>query len=210
METKENCDVKCNSCKTYRYPSHFINTKGRKLKSCLKCRNTQKKIRENNKCEHNRQRSSCKDCGGSSICEHNRERSYCKECKGSSICEHNRIRNECKECKGSSICEHNRIRKDCKDCSDPLKLTIKNWIKCSKQKDKKYNRLDPTNLIDTEFCQNLIKEYPNCNYCKIQLQYTTYQDNLSTIERINNDLGHIKNNCILACRKCNFSRVGSK
>ena len=30
------------------------------------------------KCQHNRQRSACKDCGGASICEHNRERSACK------------------------------------------------------------------------------------------------------------------------------------
>jgi hypothetical protein len=44
------------------------------------------------KCEHNRQRNKCKDCGGASICEHNRIRSRCKDCGGASICEHNRIR----------------------------------------------------------------------------------------------------------------------
>ena len=37
-------------------------------------------------CEHGRQRSRCKDCGGSSICTHGRERSKCKDCGGSSIC----------------------------------------------------------------------------------------------------------------------------
>jgi hypothetical protein len=83
------------------------------------------------KCEHNRQRSRCKECGGSSICEHNRQRSTCKECGGSSICEHNRERSKCggssicehnrrrstcKECGGSSICEHNRERSKCKEC----------------------------------------------------------------------------------------------
>ena len=67
-------------------------------------------------CEHNRQRSGCKDCGGSSICEHNRQRSTCKECGGSEICEHNRQRSTCKECGGSSICEHNRERSNCKEC----------------------------------------------------------------------------------------------
>ena len=40
--------------------------------------------------EHNRIRSRCKSCGGSSICEHNRRRSSCKSCGGSAICEHNR------------------------------------------------------------------------------------------------------------------------
>ena len=40
------------------------------------------------KCEHGRQRSRSKECGGSSICEHGRRRSACKECGGASICEH--------------------------------------------------------------------------------------------------------------------------
>jgi hypothetical protein len=32
------------------------------------------------KCEHGRQRSHCKDCGGGGICEHGRRRSGCKDC----------------------------------------------------------------------------------------------------------------------------------
>ena len=31
-------------------------------------------------CPHRRQRSQCKECGGSGICEHGRQRSQCKEC----------------------------------------------------------------------------------------------------------------------------------
>ena len=50
-------------------------------------------------CEHGRQRSQCKECGGSEICEHGRRRSECKECGGSQICEHGRHRSKCKECK---------------------------------------------------------------------------------------------------------------
>ena len=42
-------------------------------------------------CEHHRQRSTCKDCGGSGIYEHWRVRSQCKDCGGSSICEHQRV-----------------------------------------------------------------------------------------------------------------------
>src|SRR5690606_16035824 len=68
-------------------------------------------------CEHDRQRSKCKECGGASICEHDRIRNQCKECGGGSICEHNRIRSYCKECGGSSICEHDRIRNSCRTCS---------------------------------------------------------------------------------------------
>ena len=68
------------------------------------------------KCEHGRQRSRCKDCGGSGICEHGRVRSKCKDCGGSSICEHGRQRSTCKDCGGSGICEHGRQRSQCKDC----------------------------------------------------------------------------------------------
>jgi hypothetical protein len=67
-------------------------------------------------CNHNRQKSTCKECKGGSICEHNRIRSTCKDCKGSQICEHNKIRSKCKDCNGGSICEHNRQRSKCKDC----------------------------------------------------------------------------------------------
>jgi hypothetical protein len=67
-------------------------------------------------CEHGRQRKQCKECGGGSLCEHGRRRSDCKECGGSSICEHGRQRHQCKECGGSSMCEHGRQRSKCKEC----------------------------------------------------------------------------------------------
>ena len=67
-------------------------------------------------CEHGRQRSRCKECGGSSICEHGRVRCSCKECSGSVFCEHGRRRSECKACGGASICEHGRLRRFCKEC----------------------------------------------------------------------------------------------
>lgn len=68
------------------------------------------------KCEHNRRKDRCKECGGSAICEHNRRRITCKECGGSQICEHNRLKNSCKDCGGSQICEHNTVRSKCTEC----------------------------------------------------------------------------------------------
>jgi hypothetical protein len=67
-------------------------------------------------CEHKRVRSRCTECGGSGICEHKRVRSQCTECGGSQICEHNRRKDRCIECGGSSICEHKRVRSRCKEC----------------------------------------------------------------------------------------------
>ena len=51
-----------------------------------------------NKCEHDRKKSKCKQCGGSNICKHGRQKAQCKDCGGSSICEHDRRKKSCKEC----------------------------------------------------------------------------------------------------------------
>jgi len=67
-------------------------------------------------CEHGKNKSMCKECGGSQICEHGKNKSMCKECGGGHICEHGRQRSVCKECGGSQICEHGRIRGTCKEC----------------------------------------------------------------------------------------------
>ena len=42
------------------------------------------------------------------VCEHNRQRSGCKQCVGCSICEYNQNARQCKSSGGSSICEHSR------------------------------------------------------------------------------------------------------
>jgi hypothetical protein len=112
---EENKDVKCGKCKSYKYPSQFFKN-GRRLKTCDDCRRRSKESKERNKCEHGREKSQCKDCGGSCICEHGRQRSVCKECGGASICEHGKLRSTCKECGGGSICEHGKKRSRCKDC----------------------------------------------------------------------------------------------
>ena len=92
------------------------------------------RITKNKKCEHQKRKSECKDCKGSSICEHQRVKYNCKECQGSNICEHQLIKcnckicnsmafckhqrrkSRCKDCKGSSICKHQRVESECKVC----------------------------------------------------------------------------------------------
>ena len=108
---------KCSRCASEIQLKYFkINRKGTYNKTCLSCADKRKKSVNKNKCEHNRIKSQCKECGGVRICEHNRHKSSCKDCGGSQFCEHNRIKSTCKECGGISICEHNRIKSRCKDC----------------------------------------------------------------------------------------------
>ena len=124
-------------------------------------------------------------------------------------CEHGRRRrNTCKECRGVSVCEHDKQRQMCKNCRDPIKITIKQWVNDCRSSDKKYNRYDPDRFIDKCFLQGLVEDYPNCYYedCQIQLQYVNYGDDLASIERLDNSLGHVKSNCVLACLKCNLKK----
>jgi len=182
-----NKTVKCPRCKCYRTEEDFIK-EGRRLKTCYNCRSYAKNNRIKNKCPHGKQKSRCFDCGGSELCEHNR------------------FKFQCIACDGSNICIHNKQRCFCKICSNPLKITIRNWITNSKESDKKYNRYDADRFIDKCFLKELVKDYPNCFYCEVELQYINNNDTLATIERLDNSVGHIKSNCVLACRKCNLSR----
>ena len=68
------------------------------------------------KCEHGKQKSRCKECGGSAFCEHGKRKSTCRECKGSAFCEHGKLKSRCKECGGSAFCEHGKQKPLCKEC----------------------------------------------------------------------------------------------
>ena len=40
------------------------------------------------KCEHDKIKSQCRECGGSAFCEHDIRKFTCKKCGGTEICEH--------------------------------------------------------------------------------------------------------------------------
>ena len=37
-----------------------------------------------------------------------------------------------------------------------------------------------------------------------------FKDDLATIERKDNSIGHIKSNCVIACMKCNKMKLSNK
>ena len=156
-------------------------------------------------CPHSRLKYQCKECGGSQICPHSKRKSRCKECEGSQICPHSKRKSRCKECEGSQICPHNRLKRTCKKCRDPIKVNIEQWIFSRRQYDKKRNIYDADRFIDKCFLEGLVEDYKQCYYgdCKVNLQYTEYRNDLATIERLDNSIGHIKSNCVLCCLKCN-------
>lgn len=228
----------CTDCKIEKSIDQFKSKVGRDLKTCLHCRTIKNKKCIHNKykyncvychpslfCEHKKNKYCCKECDGSKVCEHKKIKNSCKECgigycehnqqkhrcikcKGSSICEHNVIKYCCKKCNGSAICQHNSQKGRCKLCKNAKLITIQKMIYHSKENDIKYNRYDANNFIDKCFIEMLMDESLLCHYCEIQMQLIEYNDTLCTIERLDNSIGHIKSNCVLACKKCNLSRGG--
>lgn len=92
------------------------------------------------------------------------------------------------------------------------KYIKKEWwrpkIQSSKSEDKKYNRYDPIDYIDKDFIfEQRDKQNNKCDYCRCDM--TTHrkgEKSCLTVERIDNDLGHNKSNCVLACFECNVKR----
>ena len=188
---------KCTRCRCNKMLSYFDANKNSGLlkKTCRKCLEKQKK---RNTCPHGRRKSQCKECDGSEICEHNRRRSICKECGGSQICEHNRERRQCK---------------DCMNDEQKIEYIQKQMISHSRQSDKKKDLYDPDNFIDKCFLEGLFEDSQKCHYCDVDFTYNKRCDTFVTIERLNNTIGHIKSNCVLACFHCNNrhkSKVNNK
>ena len=63
------------------------------------------------------------------LCEHQRQKSLCKECRGSSICQQEQRRSRCKKCGRLSICQHQRIRRTSKECRADVDESIQAGVK---------------------------------------------------------------------------------
>ena len=79
----------------------------------------------------------------------------------------------------------------------------------SRKKDEKRGIYDANNFIDRIFIEQLFFDQDQlCIYCNCELMMRCepYSKNLLTVERIDNKVGHIKSNCVLACFECNNKR----
>jgi len=88
------------------------------------------------KCEHGKNKTYCKECGGGGLCEHDKQRHYCRDCGGNCLCKHGRRKYRCKECDGSEICEHNKNKYDCAECKgssrcEPHNKLKRNCVECN-------------------------------------------------------------------------------
>lgn len=104
---------------------------------------------------------------------------------------------------------------NCKDC-DRLNNQMnygKTIVHSSRSNDKKYNRTSTLQYITEKHIDDLLeKQYDKCIYCDDDMQFgiccanrVTHPEGL-TLERINNAIPHIVENCVLACNTCNGIR----
>lgn len=63
------------------------------------------------------------------------------------------------------------------------------------------NKRVMTNYIDVEYIENMLDNTYCCKYCSKDIDYQNF-----SIDRINNDLGHIKNNIQIICKMCNITK----
>lgn len=195
MECKDDDRKQCRRCKMSLTLDNYIKKRDDTLqKTCNECLIKQRTYVELNKCPHSRRKTRC------------------IECEGGAICIHKKVRSRCHLCGGGEMCVHGRETRQCKQCSNPLKVAVKTIIGGSKRKDLKYNRYDATNFIDKDFVESKLTEYTKCFYedCNIELQLVDYTDNLATIERLDNSIGHVKENCVICCLRCNRSKRSNR
>lgn len=91
-----------------------------------------------------------------------------------------------------------------------IKKELENKIKGYKNQDIKKNIYIENKLITyNDLVEKLVISKLKCYYCRdnVKLLYTAVRDdNQWTLDRINNDLCHSKENTIICCLKCNLKR----
>lgn len=144
----------------------------------------------------------CIDCNLSDI-EFVKDRNICKPCQKIKNKTYNVLNKEKrKECK-KKYYENNK-EKTFKNFKEYKKNNYIYFIvKTSKTKDKLKNM---NNDLSVEFIEFLKKKQNNkCFYCNTIMTLFNELSSLS-IDRLKNNIGHIKGNIILSCRFCNYSK----
>ena len=78
-----------------------------------------------------------------------------------------------------------------------VEVDLKRKIKRYKKQDVIAGRGDGGDYIDEDYIHKLMRSGV-CYWCKCDLDYSNF-----TVDRIDDNLGHVKGNCRLACGNCN-------
>ena len=120
---------------------------------------------------------------------------------------------DCKICGiNRGVCVHLKRSRECYQCmKSPIIYTCQRILKCSRSSDKKRGfDIDVNNYIDLNYILQEIITSNTCPYCHVRMQITGRCPSQMTIERIQNNLPHTKENTILCCLQCNLKKVGQR
>jgi len=96
------------------------------------------------------------------------------------------------------------------DGCDSVKKAVRKKIQSYKQQDIKKNKFSKENFIKTdELYEKLVISKLKCHYCKKKtlLMYENKREMQQwTLDRLDNSIGHEKNNVVICCLKCNLER----
>lgn len=184
-ETKQ-----CTKCHVFKLIDQFAKKNGSYLKSCNTCR--EKNNRKNRERYHNN--------GGKERWRATRKAydiAHREQKRESSV----RYYNSHKEIEAARHLKYVN--------ENPHIPRLISIVSHSKRSDVRYNRLDLNHFIDRIFVEQLMVEQKmKCIYCDVdmKLDCDKLASELMSIERVDNEIGHTKANCVLACYKCNLTR----
>lgn len=96
------------------------------------------------------------------------------------------------------------------DGCDSVKKAVRKKIQSYKQQDIKKNKFSKEHFIKTdELYEKLVISKLKCYYCKEKtlLMYENKREMQQwTLDRLDNSIGHEKNNVVICCLKCNLER----
>jgi len=223
MELK---DTKCNSCKALRKQNDFIYNE-KINKSCCFCRDKRLKFKQytneynkNNKEKRKEYNENNKDkikekakVYTKEYRENNKDKikEYMNEYRDNNKDKITKKMKEYYDKKKDNINEQKKEQYQNQKKHNPLHLKILNMITNSVASDTKKNRTyDENDYIDYDFLYNLWeKQEGKCGYecCKCEMVLTFNKDTRNpyqvSVQRLNNDIAHIKSNVILSCFMCN-------
>ena len=116
----------------------------------------------------------------------------------------------CINCFPELDCGHGKVSYYCNICR-PDKIFY-HMVHNSRKSDKKYDRYDDAcraNFITQDWCKGtyLVQE-KRCFHCHEEMNLIPKNPLFVSIERLDNSVGHTKDNCVIACITCNKRRVG--
>ncbi len=164
---------------------------------CCRCWRNEEEYKKDNKTF-----KSCNNCREKLIKRNKKDKEYKKE--------YDKTRNKTQNYKEEKK-EYDKTRYETQKEENPLLVKTREMITSSKSHDKKKNlSFNTEEYITIDFLIDLYKKqeqkcyYKDCK-CILTFEFNKYSrtNTQISVQRLKNDLAHIKDNCVLSCFKCN-------